>query len=81
MDSNLNKSMYAGINSPNIRFFYRNWKGEMGYREIKGSPMFWYGESKYHKGPQWFIKAYDVNKEDVRDFAVADIIEFVKEIK
>ncbi|MGX4995921.1 hypothetical protein [Enterobacter hormaechei] len=40
--------------------------------------MFWYGESEYHKGAQWFIKAHDVDKDDVRDFAVVDIIEFCK---
>lgn len=40
--------------------------------------MFWYGESKYHKGPQWFIKAHDVDKDDIRDFCLVDIIEFCK---
>lgn len=40
--------------------------------------MFWYGQTEYHKENQWFIKAYDVDKDDVRDFAVVDIIEFCK---
>lgn len=74
------RELNAGLNSPPIRFFYRNWRGECGYRTIRGVPMFWYGESKFHKGPQWFIKAYDAEKDDIRDFAVSDIIEFVKEI-
>lgn len=72
------RSLYSGMDSPNIRFFYKNWKGQCGYRTIQGVPMFWYGESAYHKGKQWFIKAYDVEKQDIRDFAVVDIIEFVK---
>lgn len=67
----------AGIDAPEIVFFYRNWRGECGYRKIRGAPTFWYGTSPYHKGPQWFIKAYDADKDDVRDFAVKDIIEFV----
>ncbi|AXN57789.1 hypothetical protein KASHIRA_01340 [Serratia phage vB_SmaM-Kashira] len=67
----------AGIDAPVIQFFYRNWRGECGYRKIKGTPQFWYGTSQYHKGAQWFIKAYDADKDDVRDFAVKDIIEFV----
>lgn len=71
-------NIYAGIGeTPPIRFFYKNWKGETGYRNIVGTPMFWYGESQYHKGPQWFIKAVDADKQDVRDFAVKDIIEFI----
>lgn len=76
--SKIDRSLYAGLDSPNIRFFYRNWRGECGYRTIKGAPMFWYGESKYHKGPQWFIKAHDVDKDDIRDFCLVDIIEFCK---
>lgn len=76
--SKIERSLYSGLDSPNIRFFYRNWKGECGYRTIKGAPMFWYGESPYHKGAQWFIKAHDVDKDDIRDFAVVDIIEFCK---
>ena len=78
--SRIDRSLSAGIDAPPIRFFYRNWKGECAYRTIHGAPMFWYGESPYHKGTQWFIKAYDADKQDVRDFAVVDIIEFVKEI-
>lgn len=76
--SSVDRGLNAGLDSPPIKFFYKNWRGECGYRTINGAPMFWYGESKYHEGPQWFIKAYDVDKQDIRDFAVLDIIEFVK---
>lgn len=41
--------------------------------------MFWYGESDYHKGLQWFIKAHDADKNAIRDFAVLDILEFLSE--
>lgn len=70
--------LLAGIDCPPIRFYYRNWKGECGYRNVNGAPTMWYGESHYHKGPQWFLRAYDADKKEIRDFAVADIIEFVK---
>lgn len=76
--SKIDRSLNSGMDSPYIRFFYRNWKGEFGYRTLKGVPMFWYGESPYHKGAQWFIKAHDVEKDDVRDYALVDIIEFCK---
>lgn len=70
-------SLYSGMNSPKIRFRYRNWKGECGIRTIEGAPMFWYGTSQYHQGAQWFIKAHDSEKNAVRDFAVVDILEFL----
>lgn len=76
--SKVERSLYSGMDSPHIRFFYRNWKGECSYRTIKGAPMFWYGESEYHRGSQWFIRAHDVEKDAIRDFAVVDIIEFCK---
>ncbi|WWT49336.1 hypothetical protein [Escherichia phage vB_EcoM-LTH01] len=63
---------------PTLRFYYRNWKGDCGYRTVTGTPVMWYGESPYHRGEQWFMKAYDVDKQDIRDFAVADVIEFFK---
>lgn len=61
-----------------LRFFYQNWRGQTGYRTVK-DPKFWYGSTEFHKHPQWMIKAYDVEKDAIRDFAVCDIIEFVKE--
>ena len=76
--SSVDHSLSAGNSSPPIVFFYKNWRGEFSYRTVTGTPVFWFGESKYHKGPQWFIKAYDAEKQDVRDFAVADIVEFIK---
>lgn len=62
---------------PILKFYYRNYKGETGYRTVKGVPVFWYGSTEFHKANQWMIKAYDVDKDAVRDFAVKDIIEFV----
>lgn len=62
-----------------LRFYYKNWRGEYGYRNTKGVPHIWYGNDEYHKEPQWFMTAYDVDKDAIRNFAMADIIEFVKE--
>lgn len=60
-----------------MKFYYTNWKGQQALRSVQ-DPNLWYGESKYHKGEQWFIHAYDVEREDFRDFAVADILAFVE---
>ena len=62
-----------------LRFFYRNWKGKCSYRSIKGVPEFWYGTTEHHKEPQWIMTGFDIDKDSIRYFAVADIIEFVKE--
>ncbi|WNT48162.1 hypothetical protein SPLA5a_PHROGS00079 [Salmonella phage SPLA5a] len=40
----------------------------------------WFGSTEYHKEPQWMIKAYDVEKDAIRDFAVNDIVEFIREV-
>lgn len=60
-----------------LTFYYINWKGQRGYRTIS-NPVMWFGNTAYHKEDQWFIKGYDIHKDDIRDFAVLDIIEFVK---
>lgn len=33
----------------------------------------WFGESDWHDGEQWFLKAYDTEKEAERDFALLSI--------
>lgn len=52
---------------------YTNWKGERRERRIQ--PWYvWWGESEYHDGGQWFLRARDLDKEDaVRDFALASV--------
>lgn len=58
-----------------LRFYYRNYKGIHSMRTVV-DPKFRYGESEFHKGMQWFLHAFDVEKDDFRDFAVVDIIHF-----
>lgn len=71
----------AGLGGcPPIKFYYKNWRGEYGYRTVHGVPTFWYGNTQHHKDPQWFLRAFDADKQDFRDFAVNDIVEFIKEI-
>lgn len=62
-----------------LKFYYKNWRGEYGYRTVM-DPVMWYGSTEFHKEPQWMIKAYDVEKDAVRDFAVNDIVEFIREV-
>lgn len=56
---------------------YKNYAGKMSVRNINPTDHkgLWYGESKWHSdGPQWFINAYDYEKDAERDFALKDII-------
>lgn len=70
----------GGYGTPVMVFFYRNWKGEQGYRRVV-NPKIVYKESKYHKGMQFIIEAFDIDKQDFRDFAMCDIIEYIREDK
>ena len=51
---------------------YTNWRRERGIRRIV--PMYvWHGETDWHEGKQWFIRALDVERETERDFAISGI--------
>lgn len=60
-----------------LRFRYKNWKGEISDRTvipIRTSVL----SSQYHNDgkPCWIMTAYDVDKQDTREFALKDIIEY-----
>jgi predicted DNA-binding transcriptional regulator YafY len=51
---------------------YTNHRGERAERWILPEEM-WFGESSYHDGPQWFVRAFDMQKFAHRDFAMSGI--------
>lgn len=52
---------------------YTNHRGEFAERRIH--PMnIWYGSTKWHPEPQWFVGALDYDKGEHRDFALKDIV-------
>jgi len=55
---------------------YTNWRGVRRERIIQPLRI-WFGTSLYHKGTDWFLHAIDIEKEDVRDFRMADIHSFI----
>ena len=61
-----------------IRILYRNWKGNLKWREITPITMV-YMKSEYYDEPQWFIEAFDQEKAKVRHFAVKNILSFNNE--
>lgn len=55
-----------------VSLTYTNHRGETALRTIKPVEA-WYGESPYHRGAQWFLRAFDMEKGAERDFALLDI--------
>jgi len=60
------------INNPLV-IEYKNWKNEVNIRTIIPQEV-WFGNTEFHHTEQWIMKAYDVNKQAMRDFAIKDII-------
>ncbi len=58
-----------------ISFVYTNWKGEMRLRQVIPQRI-WFGATEYHQEPQWLLQGIDVQKDEVRDFALKDIREW-----
>lgn len=52
-----------------IVFWYRNYKGEEGYR--RATPLsIRFGTSEWHKEPQWLMLGYDMENNKQREFAM-----------
>ena len=55
-----------------VEILYTNWKGETGIRKIIPKKI-WFGRTKWHPEDQWLLHAVDVEKNEMRDFAMKDI--------
>jgi predicted DNA-binding transcriptional regulator YafY len=55
-----------------IRLVYKNHRGETSERRILPTRV-WFGETEWHPGAQWLLDAIDVEKGELRSFAVKDI--------
>lgn len=53
-----------------VTFWYRNHRGEEGYRRVRPISLR-YGTSDYYKEPQWLLLALDLEKDAEREFALA----------
>jgi hypothetical protein len=51
---------------------YKNHRGETSNRRLLPLRM-WFGRTGWHPKDQWFLEAVDLDKNDVRSFAVNDI--------
>lgn len=57
-------------NKKPVRVVYKNWKGETSVRKIIPESLY-YGSSEWHPENQWLLRAFDLDKEAYRDFALS----------
>lgn len=55
-----------------LNFRYTNYKMQTEQRKARVMSV-WYGTSEYHQGEQWFMMAYDMDRESIRNFAMRDM--------
>lgn len=57
-----------------IHFTYRNYRGEVGRRRVRAHDIHVsFGATHYHPEPQIIFRAFDLDKEAVREFALKDM--------
>lgn len=59
---------------------YTNYRGETADRNIIPKGIF-FGTTKFHKDKQWMLHAFDVEKQELRDFALRDIHNWSEVVK
>jgi predicted DNA-binding transcriptional regulator YafY len=59
-----------------IEILYTNWRGETGRRKIVPEKI-WFGQTEWHPEDQWLLDALDIEKNELRNFAMKDIKEWV----
>ncbi|MBL8159500.1 hypothetical protein JNJ66_03520 [Candidatus Saccharibacteria bacterium] len=55
-----------------ISILCTNYRGDTAWRTIIPQSI-WFGGTEWHPEKQWLLKAYDVEKDAERDFAMKDI--------
>jgi predicted DNA-binding transcriptional regulator YafY len=58
-----------------VVFKYTNYKGSVSIRHVIPIDI-WYGSTEYHPEEQWLLKAYDIDKQDYRNFSIKEISEW-----
>lgn len=60
-----------------VSIAYTNWRGETAQRIIIPDSIY-FGSTQWHPEPQWLLRALDVEKQAMRDFAMKDICSWEK---
>ena len=59
---------------------YRNWKGVIAERTIMPYRMF-FGATEYHPEEQWLLEAHCLDKNELRTFALKDMVPIIPTYK
>ena len=62
----------AATDYPPLMVNYTNWRGVRSVRRIVPVGV-WFGSSRWHPEDQFFMSAWDVDKAEMRDFAIRDM--------
>ena len=57
--------------APPISITYKNWRGETSVRRIVPMAAPHFGQTDWHPEPQWLLRAWDVDKQAEREFALS----------
>ncbi len=55
-----------------VTIVYTNWKGEKSKRHIIPKKIY-FGSTSWHPEEQWLLLAFDIDKQEDRNFAIKDI--------
>jgi predicted DNA-binding transcriptional regulator YafY len=58
-----------------LSFVYTNYRGETGHRRVIPKKV-WFGATEWHPVQQWLLEAFDLDVQEIRNFAVRDIKQF-----
>lgn len=61
-----------------VTFTYTNHRGETAQRRIVPGDLY-FGSTEFHPERQWLLKAFDMDKLTIRDFAMKDIKDWKQE--
>lgn len=64
--------MYQISKGDCIEFTYVNWEGETAIREVIVEGLL-FGSNNYHTDEQFLLEAFDINKKEMRTFAIKDM--------
>lgn len=59
-----------------VQVVYTNWEGKTAIRTILPRRLY-FGETEYHKGMQYLLECFDVEKQAIRNYAMKDIIKWL----
>ena len=63
---------------PPMKYIYKNWKGEIGVRTLYPLNVS-YGSTEHHSTPTHLMRAWDLDKNDIRFFDMNELFPYKSE--